>query len=415
MLHFGAICPPGTSHVTAMTTIGRELCRRGHRFTVFNIPDVEALARSEGVEFCPLGVAECPIGSFGEFSEKFARLKGLQALRFGLATALKEIQILLRDAPDAMRSRGISALLVDQGQPAGSTLAQHLAIPFITICNAIAADPDPCVPPTSTPWQYSDHWLARLRNRAVQAGLNLGYTPMRRAINRSRKQWGLRPLHSLWESRSPWAEIAQQTPDFDFPNRSLPRNFHHIGLLHRTASAGVPFPFERLDGRLLVYATFGTVHAEFDGTLHNLAQACQELNAQLAITLGGKGDLSKYAGLPGAPIVVHNAPQQAVLQHTAVTFCHGGNNTVLESLAAGVPLLVLPFFGDQFGNGARVVRAGVGGVVPASPSREQIHRLLKPLLEEPEYRRRARLIGESIEKAGGERRAADVIENALQP
>ena len=37
MHHFGLICPPGTSHVTALTGIARELCRRGHRATVFNI------------------------------------------------------------------------------------------------------------------------------------------------------------------------------------------------------------------------------------------------------------------------------------------------------------------------------------------------------------------------------------------
>jgi hypothetical protein len=39
--------PPGTSHVTGLTTIARGLCGRGHRATVFNILDVEDLARRE--------------------------------------------------------------------------------------------------------------------------------------------------------------------------------------------------------------------------------------------------------------------------------------------------------------------------------------------------------------------------------
>ena len=400
--------------MTGMTTIGRELCRRGHRFTVFNIVDVESLATSEKVEFCALGVNDHPPGSFRKFSEELSRLKGLPALRFGLATAVHEIEMLLRDAPDAMRSRGINALLVDQGQPAGSTLAEHLGIPFITICNAIAADPDPSVPPPSTPWEYSENWLAQLRNRAVHAGFILGYTPMLRTINRARKRWGLPSLASVWQSRSPWAEISQQTPEFDFPNKSLPANFHYVGLFRRTASAGVSFPFDRLDGRPLVYATLGTVHSESEGLLHNVSQACRDLNMQLTITLGGKGDLTKYSDLPGQPIVVHNAPQLAVLERTSITFCHGGNNTVLESLAAGVPLLVMPFYGDQFGNGARVARSGVGEAVPARPSRDQLYERLQRLMNDPRYRERAQVIRQSIERAGGERRAADIIEQVLQ-
>ena len=392
----------------------RELRRRGHRFTVFNIADVESLALSEEVEFCPLGVSDCPPGSFREFSEKYSSLKGVPALRFGLSIALREIKVLLRDAPDAMRSRRITALLVDQGQPAGSTLAQHLDVPFITICNAIAADPDPSVPPAATPWRYTDHWLARLRNRTVYSGLSIGFTPMRRTINRSRRHWGLEPLGSLWESRSPWAEISQQTPDFDFPNKSLPKNFQYIGLLRRTASASVPFPFDRLDGRPLVYATLGTVHSDTGGVLHNLAGVCNELDVQLALSLGGKGDLAEYSGFPGLPIVVHNAPQLAVLERTTITFCHGGTNTVLESLAAGVPVLAMPLAGDQFGSAARLVRCGAGDVVPSPPSRGQLHRLLKLLLHEPRYRERAQVMRHSIEKAGGERRAADIIEDALE-
>ncbi len=414
MHHFGAICPPGPSHVTGMTAIGRELCRRGHRFTVFNIPDVEPLALSEKVEFCPLGVSDCPLGSFREFSEKLSSLKGMRALRFGLATALNEIKVLLRDAPDAMRSRRITALLVDQGQPAGSTLAQHLGVPFVTICNAIAADPDPSVPPAATPWQYNEHWLARLRNRTVHAVLTIGLNPILRTINHSRRHWGLRPLGSLWESRSPWAEISQQTADFDFPNKSLPKNFHYIGLLRRTASAGVPFPFDRLDGRPLVYATFGTVHSDTGGVLRNLAGVCNQLHVQLALSLGGKGDVGEFSGLPGRPIVVHNAPQLAVLERTTATFCHGGTNTVLESLAAGVPVLAMPLAGDQFGSAARLVRCGAGDVVPLQPSPNQLYRLLKGVLQEPRYRERAQALRQSIERAGGERRASDIIEEVLE-
>ena len=69
MAHFGLVCPPGTSHVTGLTTVARELCGRGHRATVFNILDVEALAEREGVGFRPLGVQDHPKGAFKASSQ----------------------------------------------------------------------------------------------------------------------------------------------------------------------------------------------------------------------------------------------------------------------------------------------------------------------------------------------------------
>ena len=143
MHHFGLIGPPGISHVTGLTGVARELCRRGHRATVFNIQDVEDLAKKEGMGFHALGIEHHPKGSFQRFADEFGRKHGLEALRFGLKVAREEIKMLLEEAPEAMRAAGVTALLIDQGQPAGSSIAERLRLPFITICNAVPCDPDP--------------------------------------------------------------------------------------------------------------------------------------------------------------------------------------------------------------------------------------------------------------------------------
>jgi UDP:flavonoid glycosyltransferase YjiC (YdhE family) len=39
---------------------------------------------------------------------------------------------------------------------------------------------------------------------------------------------------------------------------------------------------------------------------------------------------------------------------------HGGSGSMMAALAAGVPQLVLPFVGDEFGNARAVVERGVG-------------------------------------------------------
>jgi hypothetical protein len=75
------------------------------------------------------------------------------------------------------------ALLVDQVTPAGNTVADSLGLPFVTVCNALAMNPDPAVPPGVMPWKYKRGFLARLRNRFGHAVLRWLAKPIVREIN----------------------------------------------------------------------------------------------------------------------------------------------------------------------------------------------------------------------------------------
>jgi len=52
-----------------------------------------------------------------------------------------------------------------------------------------------------------------------------------------------------------------------------------------------------------------------------------------------------------------------VLREAAVVCCHGGSGTTFGTLAAGVPLVILPMFADQPANGRRLTATGAGLVV----------------------------------------------------
>jgi UDP:flavonoid glycosyltransferase YjiC (YdhE family) len=56
-------------------------------------------------------------------------------------------------------------------------------------------------------------------------------------------------------------------------------------------------------------------------------------------------------------------PQADVLADAALVVCHGGSGTTFGSLAAGVPMVVVPFFADQPTNARLVAEAGAGLVV----------------------------------------------------
>jgi len=383
--------------------------------TGFNILDAQDTLTKEGLDFSPLGVKEHPLGSFKAFSEKIADLSGLEALRFGLRPALAEIEMLLTEGPAALRAAKVGALLVDQGQPAGSTLAELLNVPFFTICNASPANREPSVPPTPTPWVYSTRWTAKLRNELAYTALALAMSPLKRAIDKHRRLHKLRPLASLDATFSPTAQISQQSVEFDFPHHELPPHFHHIGLFHRPGSGSVAFPYERLDGRPVTYATFGTILKGNPEVLGMLADACNAIGSQLVLSLGGRGKLSDFEGLAGNPIVVSYAPQLEILKRASLTVCHAGNNTVLESLAANVPVVAFPVWGDQPSVAARLVYSGAGERLSLkNVNLSSLTAVCGRVLREPRYRKRAEYIGASIRNAGGEVLAADIIESCLR-
>ena len=59
--------------------------------------------------------------------------------------------------------------------------------------------------------------------------------------------------------------------------------------------------------------------------------------------------------------------QADVLGTAELVVCHGGSGTTFGALAAGVPVVIVPMFADQFTNGDRVAAAGAGAVVHRDP------------------------------------------------
>ena len=72
---------------------------------------------------------------------------------------------------------------------------------------------------------------------------------------------GLAPLGGIDDTYSSLAQIAQLFPEFDFPREQLPDTFHYIGSLTADRQLGTDhnFPWDRLDGRPLIFASLGTV------------------------------------------------------------------------------------------------------------------------------------------------------------
>jgi zeaxanthin glucosyltransferase len=145
-----------------------------------------------------------------------------------------------------------------------------------------------------------------------------------------------------------------------------------------------------------------------------MAEACAGLNAQLVISLGGGLEPERLGTLAGDPIVVSYAPQLEIVKRAAVVITHAGLNTVLESLAEGVPLVALPLGNDQPGVAARVKARGAGLVIRRQRlTVRKLRAAVRCVLEDGRYRDSAQWLKNAFRKFDGLARAADVIEEAL--
>lgn len=416
MARLGAFCFPGTGHLNPMTALAHTLQLRGHEVVLFGIPDTEARVHTAGIEFHPIGVEDYPLGTLQKLDEQLARLKGRAAFRFTLERVRNSARMVMRDGPEAVRAAGVEALLVDEAEFAGN-VADYLGLPWVSIGLIPPLVQDDRFPPFWFGWAAGQDHLSRLRNRIAIRLLSRMAAPIFWDVNRQRAAWGLKPFKHAEEALSPLAQVTQLPEALEFEvGGNKPKGLHYTGpFVHAQQRSPVEFPWERLDGRPLVYASLGTLQNGSDAIFRTIAAGCAGLNVQLVISLGGGLDPARLGELAGDPLVVRFAPQLEILKRASLVITHAGLNTVLESLSEGVPLVAIPLGNDQPGVAARVRARGAGVVLP--PHRLNPPRLRKAVtlvLQGARYREAAQALQRTIQRLDGPGRAAEIIEQVLE-
>lgn len=423
MKHVGLLCPPTVGHLTSMCSLGKELRRRQYRVTLFGIPDVKEKIDKfglsfDGLRFQEIGARAFPKGSLNSFLAQNAEMSGIQALLFTIRWSQKATRMMFQAAPPAIEKTGVDFLLIDQITVAGGTIADCLELPFVTICSALPLDPEASIPPYFTSWQYRDIWWAKLRNRLGYGLIDCLTYPVWKIVEQQRQQWHLQPYRKFTDANSPLAQICQLPQMLDFPRQPLPQNVYYVNKLRNlspnAAAINESFLFEKLNQHQpLIYASLGTLQNRLFKVFYIIAKACQHLNAQLIISSGGT-DPKELPQLPGSPLVVKHAPQLELLRNAALTITHAGQNTVIESLACGVPMVAIPIANDQPGIAARIAYAGVGEMVPIGQlSVKNLKATIDKVFHNKRYQNKASQFAAAIQATDGVGQAADIIEEAM--
>ncbi|WP_341525303.1 glycosyltransferase [Nostoc sp. UHCC 0302] len=415
MTHFGVLCLASAGHLNPMTTLARELQQRGHRVTLFGVPDVRPQALIAGIEFWPIGESEFPAGSMPQLFAQLGKLSGLPAMRYTVNWFKQVSTMTFRDVPPAIKAAGVEALLIDQAVVGAGSIADFLDIPFVSVCNALMFNQEEGVPPFVTPWNYNPSLWALLRNRVGYSVFNRILQPIRKVVEEFRQIKNLPAYTSYDDVYSKLAQVSQQPREFEFPRRDLPQSFHFTSpFIDAACREPVFFPFEKLTGQPLIYASMGTLQNRQQHIFRCIAEACVGLDAQLIISLGGALNPESLLKMPGTPLLVSHAPQLELLKKATLTITHAGLNTALESLSNGVPMVAIPITNDQPAVAARISWIGAGEVLqPSSLSVPKLRAAIKRVLSKVSYKNNAIRLQEAIHLTKGVSKAADIIEQAI--
>ena len=415
MAHIGFLFPPIPGHINPNGTLGRALAGRGHRVTVFHLPDARAAIEAQRLEFQPLGEGQPDTNEIANAVARLATMKGLRAMRFTVRCGAALAKAICEYGPPAIQKAGVEVLVVDQNDPAGGSVAQHLGLPFVNVLSSLPLNREPKIPPPFVPWSYDGRLKTTLLNAVAYTMFDRLVAPVNRVLNEYHRRWRLPRIRRPDDTFSTLAQLSQLTEDFDFPRVSKPSVLHYLGPFRDDSVPSVAFPFDRLTGKPLVYASLGTLQNRREEGFRVIAAACADLDLQLVISTG-RGRAVNPAQFAGTPIVVEYAPQLELLKRAAACITHGGMNTVMDSLSCGVPMVALPITNDQPAIAARVRYSGAGEVIqPQRLTAERLRSAVQRVLQLPTYRGRAQQLQISIERAGGVGRAVEIVEAAMDP
>jgi MGT family glycosyltransferase len=398
MSRFLFVVPPLQGHVNPTVSVGRELARRGHDVAWTGLPGAVDPLLPDDATFLPAGAPEA-LGHVDDLRDRSKGLRSAAAFKFLWEHVLLPLAYAMVDGvDDVVGTWQPDVIVADQQTLAGAAVARRRNLPWATSATTSAELVD-----ALAGLPRAEQWVDE-QVSVFQACTGLPVWPGSSRALRCSDQ-----LVLVFSTRRLVGEHIDFPPHYAFVGPSI-----------SDRPDPTPFPWDWLDPSLPhVLVSLGTVNTgagERFFTVAAEALADEKLQAVFVAPPGLFGRDGVAAD--GAPnllvpnlLVRDRVPQLGLLPHLDAVVSHAGHNTVCETLAHGLPLVLAPIRDDQPIVADQVVQAGAGVRVRFGRVRPaDLRDAVRQVLDEPLFRAAAGDIRRSFEAAGGASAAATQLE-----
>jgi len=419
---------PFVGHLNPLLRQAEELQKRGWRVAV--------ASTREMADHCARESPAIPFVNLGTLGDTIQELRAAEAaatvdpdyrrggMRF-LPVLGKIWPVMFDGLVAAVASDRPSILIVDIFSWAGVDAAEATGVTFALNNPSLLTGvpqgllaPAPGVPMMTTGQSIHDiGWLQRTAEPLLRGLMALGirFTVLR-GVNALRRTRGL-PNTTLEAPLRGRQILVNGAFGLEYV-RPLPANVEMVGPMLAEDVPPLPPDLERWlsDGPPVIYTNMGTVSANSTEQLGRIANgiAVEGMRALWIVRPPHADRIPRP--LPQSVKLMDWVPSpRAVLAHpnVRVFVSHCGINSVHESLAAGTPVVGIPMLADQRDMAARVADAGVGLWLDKSRfTTAQLRDAIAKVSTDSAFRDRIPALQKAFAKAGGVKRAADLIERA---
>jgi MGT family glycosyltransferase len=397
-----AYTSPGCGHLYPIVPTLLELERRGHQVALRTLAAEVDRMRSLRIEARPIDTAieAIPLDDWRHRSP-------VASLDSGIRTFLHRGSHEIQDLARAIDEESPDMLLVDLNTWGAGVRAERSGLPWSYFAPYFLPVRSDDAPPFGLGLRPRRDLLGRVRDRLARRvihGLLNRHLP---DLNRLRASLALPPIAHLADLalRAPLV-LSYTAEPFEYPRRDWPASVVQVGPGIWDPPESSPAAIDP-DGRALLLVTCSS-EFQNDGRMAAAAiTGLAEEDFEVVVTTGGNDP----ASLPRAANarVERFVPHSALLTRAACVVCHGGMGITQKALAAGIPVVVVPFGRDQIEVARHVEVAGCGVVLrPSRLAPERVREAVRCALGKKDG---AAAVAAGFSRAGGAAAAADAIES----
>lgn len=380
---------PGTGSLRPMLPLAHSLRARGHEVALCSSPALGPAVERQGLSFFAAGLdwdtsdpcyIETLCAEAGGLT--FPPLTGMARL----AWVTNELFIgaaARRMLPDLVRIAGhwSADLIVRQSfEYSGCVAAEQLGLPHASVADAA-------------------HSALDRRHEVVTA------------LDGLRSSVGL-PPDPGGEMVYRYLHLCFAPPHFDGSSAVFPPTARFLRHTNPTlAGEQLPSWLDALESRPTVLVSMGTVFHRTAGIYEAVLEGLADEPVNLLVAAGFDQDPGRFGPQPSHVRIEPYLPVPALLPRCDLFITHGGFNSVKESLAAGVPMVLVPISADQPYSAERCAALGVGVALgPEERTASDVRRAARAVLEDRAYTRRAREMQREMAALPGPDHAVALLE-----